>query len=90
MAKKSKAPRTTIKQITIRGPRAELTRRLKQLSEERGESLNHTVLSLLESAVGIDDRRSRLQRYMTAEDDEMAKLDEATKQQRTIDPRDWQ
>jgi hypothetical protein len=89
MAKKN-TKSSAIKQITLRGPRAELARRLKEISIERGESLNQTVLSLLEHAVGLDDRSARLHRYMTAEKSETAELDAAIAAQRTIDPRDWQ
>lgn len=77
------------KHITIRGASAELGRRLQRLSRERGESMNATVLRLLESAVGIDERRDALERYMTWTPEDLAEFEEALRAQRTVDERLW-
>ena len=53
------------KQLTVRNPSPELSRRLRALSEAHGESINTTVLRLLEHAVGLADRREWLQRFAT-------------------------
>src|SRR3954470_24725453 len=51
------------KQLTIRGVPDEVGRRLERLSQVRGQSVNATVLHILEAAVGVDERRRRLARY---------------------------
>lgn len=52
-------------QIVLRNVDPELSRRLRAISIERGESLNSAVLRLLKDAVGLDARRDRLRRYVT-------------------------
>jgi hypothetical protein len=79
----------TPKQITIRGPSPELARRLKALSEARGESLNATILRLLREAVGIDERRERLLRQATWTDEDAEEFDSALSAQRVIDADLW-
>jgi len=77
------------KQITIRNPSPELSSRLKALAEARGESLNATILHLLEEAVGADARRARLQRYATWSDADVREFEDALAEQRQIDPELW-
>ena len=55
----------TVTQITLRNVDAELSRQLRAISEERGESLNSTVLALLQDAMELETRRTRLRRYVT-------------------------
>jgi plasmid stability protein len=76
-------------QLTIRGVPDETTRRLKQLSKEREQSINATVLAILESALGTDERRRRLERYATWTPAERAEFDEALRAQRTIEDDLW-
>lgn len=78
------------KQITVRGVSAELSRRLEALSQRRGESLNATVLHLLEQATGVSARRTRLKRYTTWTADDVAEFSEALAAQRRVDERDWE
>lgn len=77
------------KQITLRNPSPELTERLKAIARERGESLNTTILRLLEALVGVNERRRRLERYATWEAAEFDEFDEALRAQRHIDDRLW-
>lgn len=77
------------KQITIRNPSPELSRRLKTLSEARKESLNATILRLLEEAVGVHERRERLRRYATWTEEDRREFEEALGAQRTIDEAMW-
>ena len=77
------------KQITIRGPSEELTRRLKALSRARGESLNATILHLLEHALGAQERRARLARAATWTPEDAAEFDAALRAQRVIDAELW-
>lgn len=76
-------------QITLRHPSPELARRLKQLAEARGKSLNATVLELLEEAVGVDARRERLLRWATWTLEDAAEFDSAVQAQRVIDADLW-
>ena len=76
-------------QITLRNVDAELSRRLRAISEERGESLNRTVLALLRDAVGLEARRTRLRRYVTWTPDDLAEFTVALRSQRVVDQRYW-
>ncbi|MGH2728836.1 MAG: Arc family DNA-binding protein [Actinomycetota bacterium] len=77
------------KQITLRHPAPELARRLKTLAEAKGQSLNSTILQLLEEAVGVEARRERLMRWATWSKDDAAEFDAALRTQREIDVELW-
>lgn len=77
------------RQLTVRGVSDEIGRRLESLSQARGQSLNATVLEILESAVGVDERRRRLARYATWTEEDLKELNEALVAQRTIDDPLW-
>ena len=77
------------KQLTIRGVSDEVGQRLESLSRARGQSLNATVLSILEAAVGVDERRQRLARYTTWTQEDLKEFNEALAAQRTIDDPLW-
>ena len=77
-------------QITVRNVDAELSRRLKAVSAERGESLNSTVLHFLRAAVGLDLRRQRLRRYASWTSADFKEFNEALDRQRVVDERSWQ
>jgi hypothetical protein len=62
---------------------------LRAQAEARGESLNTTVLRLLTKAVGIDERRQRLERYATWTAADQAEFDEALAAQRVVEPDLW-
>ena len=74
-------------QITLRNVDPELSRRLRAISAERGESLNSTVLRLLKDAVGLDARRDRLSRYVTWTADDLSEFADALQAQRVVDER---
>ena len=77
------------KQLTMRGVSDEVGQRLEGLSRARGQSLNTTVLSILEAAVGVDERRQRLERYTTWTQEDLEEFNEALAPQRTIDDALW-
>ena len=77
------------KQITVRNVSGELGRRLKRLSDERGESLNATVLGILQGAVGIDSRRRALERYTTWTPADLCEFETALRAQREVDEKLW-
>ena len=73
------------RQLTIRGVPDDVGRRLKTLSRAKGQSVNATVLEILATAVGADERRRRLARYTTWNKEDSAEFDEALAAQRSID-----
>ncbi|HEY0557665.1 MAG TPA: hypothetical protein VGG20_25645 [Thermoanaerobaculia bacterium] len=77
------------KQLTIRGVSDEVGKRLEGLSRARGQSVNTVVLEILEGAVGVNERRKRLARYMTWTPDDLAEFNDALAAQRTIDDPLW-
>ncbi len=77
-------------QITLRNVDAALSKRLRAISAERGESLNRTVLQLLRDAVGLDERRERLLRYATWNDEDLQEFTAALDAQRVVDGRYWE
>ena len=76
-------------QITLRNVDPELSERLRAISAQRRESLNATVLHILRTAVGLDARRERLQRYATWNESDVEEFDEALAAQRVVDERYW-
>jgi len=70
------------RRLTIRGVSDEVGRRLESLSRSRGQSLNATVLEILESAVGVAERRQRLARYATWTEEDLEEFNEALAAQR--------
>ena len=77
------------KQLTIRGLADEVAERLKQLSVERGTSVNATVVQILKGAVGVHERRTRLARYATWTDDDFAEFNDTLTSQRVVDDDLW-
>lgn len=76
-------------QITVRNVPADLATRLKAMSKTRGESLNSTILGILRTAAGIDERRARLQRYVTWTREDLEEFEKSLRAQRTIDDKLW-
>ncbi len=77
------------KQLTIRGVSDEVGSRLESLSRAKGRSVNSTVLQILESAVGVDERRRRLERYATWTREDLEEFEQALAAQRQIDDELW-
>lgn len=77
------------KQLTIRGVSEEVGQRLEKLSRAKGQSLNATVVNILEAAVGVDERRRRLARYTTWTQEDLEEFSAAFAAQRTIDDPLW-
>ena len=76
-------------QLTIRGVPDEVARRLAKLSRERGQSLNATAVQLLAEALGVDERRRRLERYATWSAEEAEAFDRKVASGRVIDDDVW-
>jgi plasmid stability protein len=77
------------RQLTVRGVSDELGQRLEALSRARGESMNATVLEILRSALGVEERRQRLLKYTDWTDEEHAEFQRSLQTQRTIDDDLW-
>jgi len=77
------------KQLTIRGVSDEVGRRLERVSRVKGQSVNATVLEILATAVGADERRRRLARYVTWSQEDLAEFNKALAAQRSTDDPLW-
>jgi plasmid stability protein len=77
------------RQLTIRGVSDEVGRRLESISRAKGQSVNATVLEILATAVGADERRRRLARDVTWSQEDLAELNEALAAQRSTDDPLW-
>jgi len=77
------------KQLTIRGVSDEVGRRLERVSHAKGQSVNATVIEILATAVGADERRRRLTRYVTWNQEDLAEFNEALAAQRSTDDPLW-
>jgi plasmid stability protein len=77
------------KQLTIRGVPDEVAERLSRLSRERGQSVNATVVEILKKAVSVSERRTRLDRYVTWNDQDLEDFNQVLSEQRVIDDELW-
>jgi len=77
------------KQLTIRGVPREVALRIESISRARGQSVNATVLQILEDAVGIQQRKLRLEQYATWTKEDLAEFQEILSDQRRIDDELW-
>ena len=77
------------RQLTVRGVPEDVAERLESLSRSRGRSVNSTVLEILKDAVGVHERRKRLERYATWTEEDLADFERALADQRRIDEELW-
>ncbi len=78
------------RQLTIRGVPDEVGRCLQTLSRDKGKSVNSIVLEILETALGVHQRRSRLQRYVTWTAQDLKEFERILEAQRLVDKELWQ
>jgi hypothetical protein len=78
-----------VRQLTIRGVSDELAERLRSVANGRKESVNRTVLRILELTVGLDPKRRRLSRYATWTEKDAQEFDWALREQRRVDDDSW-
>lgn len=78
-----------VKQITLRDPSPQLVERLREVARARNQSVNGTILQLLEEALGVHHRRRRLERYATWTARDREEFERALKEQRTVDEALW-
>ncbi len=78
-----------MRQLTVRGVPDDVADRLASIAGERGQSLNKTVVEILEKAVGAGSQASWLDRYVTWTDEDVAEFEEGLAVQRVIDPELW-
>ncbi len=78
------------KQLTIRGVPDEVGARIESISRARGQSVNTTVVKILEEAVGTHQRKRRLERYATWTKEDLAEFQRILTDQRKIDDELWQ
>ena len=77
------------RQLTIRGVPEEVAARLSALARERGESMNAIVLAILAEGLGVDERRRRLERYVTWEEADRLEFEAGLAAQRPVDDPAW-
>ena len=77
------------RQITIRGITPDISRRLKEVGLSRGKSVNSVVLDLLSEALGINERRKRLERYATWTKRDLEAFQKTLRTQRVVDAKLW-
>jgi plasmid stability protein len=77
------------RQLTIRGVPDEVVDHLERRARSEGRSMNATINLILAGAAGIDERRQRLERYVTWNASDLAETTDAVAAQRTIDERLW-
>jgi hypothetical protein len=77
------------RQLTVRGVPEDIGRRLERLSRERGQSVNTTLVQIIESAVGVDARREQLKKYTTWSESDAESFEKALADQRGIDDELW-
>jgi hypothetical protein len=76
-------------QFSVRYESDELAERLKALASARGVSLNTLLVSILEAAAGLDQRRRALERYATWSEDDAREFDQALAAQRQVEDDLW-
>lgn len=77
------------RQLTIRNVPDEVGKRLESISRAQHQSLNATVVAILEKAVGVDPRRERLRRYTTWTEQDRDEFESVLREQRRIDEDLW-
>jgi hypothetical protein len=77
------------RQLTIRGVSDQLAGRLRSIAQARGESLNATLLHVLEHAVGLEARQERLARYATWSREDLEEFEQTLRAQRRVDDELW-
>ena len=77
------------KQLTIHGVPDEVGWRLEVLSRERGQSVNSTVLRILDAVVSREERRRRLEEAATWGAAERLEFEAALSAQRMADKATW-
>ena len=77
------------RQVTLRGVSDELAERLRNVAQARGESVNSTVLRILEEALGVNARQERLARYATWTAEDLKEFERALADQRRVDEDLW-
>jgi plasmid stability protein len=78
-----------MRQLTIRNIPDDVAERLDGLGRERGKSINALVIDILSSALGVDARRQRLQRYATWTKEDAREFEKALHAQRVVDAKIW-
>jgi hypothetical protein len=76
-------------QITLRNVSPSLAKKLAALAKRKQQSLNATVLELLEEATGSSARSERLARYTNWSESDARDLDGAVAAARVVNPSEW-
>ena len=75
--------------LSVRKVPPRVAKRLKALARETGESINTTVLRIIEHGLGLNDRRAELERLQTWTDEDLREFEEVLKDLRRVDEDLW-
>jgi plasmid stability protein len=76
-------------QFSVRYDSEELAERLRALASARGTSLNALIVSILEAAAGLDERRKAIERYATWSEADVRAFDAVLADQRQVEEDLW-
>jgi hypothetical protein len=76
-----------VKKLTISRGAEETGHRPERLRRARGRAVDATVLEIPAAAVGVDERRRKLARYVSWSAEELTEFNEALAAQRPVDDR---
>lgn len=83
-----------MKSITIHGMDDELDRLIRERAADDGKSLNKTIKSLLEEALGVRPTRDHREEFMDLfgswSTEDLRQFEQATEDLRQVDPGDWE
>ena len=85
-----------MKALTIRGVEPEVAEKLKIVAKKQGKSVNHIILELIKTGLGLKKEKKFLRQYDDLDDlfgrwndDEFKKINDSITTQRQIDPELW-
>ncbi|MBU8910313.1 MAG: antitoxin [Desulfobacterales bacterium] len=85
-----------MKAITIRGVETEVAEKLKIAAKKQGKSVNHLILELIKTSLGLKKEKKFSCKYDDLDDlfgrwndDEFKKVNNSITMQRRIDPELW-
>lgn len=85
-----------MKAVTIRGVEPEVAEKLKIVAKKQGKSINHLILELIKTGLGLKKEKKFSRKYDDLDNlfgrwnaDEFNKINNSITRQRQIDPELW-
>jgi len=86
-----------MKAVTIRGVEPEVAEKLKIAAKKQGKSVNHLIIELIKTSLGIKKEKKFSREYDDLDDlfgrwkdDEFKRINDSITRQRQIDPELWE